>query len=543
MPTDQDTSITTTKTLKKKKPSLRGEALQKHQRKNKKRPSQKTIAARRALSELSQKAKLVKQQQLAKAKTETEKLQAAALTINDILISMYQSQTGFKTFRTFNDWKKLGYSVKRDETSFRIWARPKQVTDKVTTEEGKELTSEPWEFWPMCCLFHENQVEKVQERSNPAYTTTECHAKDDLNNGEDTGSKDSVIDPLAVNPQIRNKTQDMGNNESLTRGLFPQNDGTYIAMTYSESKPFRTEKGALVWLAARGIDAMGERIDRPVSEDSNPFVDPHYDSRVDARRERLEERADNKSREADAMHQRARSHTEHIPFGQPILIGHHSERRHRNAIDKAWRDTGKAVELDKYSDTLRSRAAGVGTGGISSSDPEAITKLQDELAERIDAQETMKVVNKIVKKRNLDDDEKVEKIVAANLLSQAQAEQIVQPDFANRIGFADYTLSNNNASIRRINQRIDELTRLRNTQPIDFSNDDFSFSVDDGRVVLEFHDGKPNDAVRKIVKSYSFKWSRYQTAWVRKATANGVGAGKRLCKELQQIDSIYPPNS
>ena len=46
-------------------------------------------------------------------------------------------------------------------------------------------------------------------------------------------------------------TVDLGNNESVSRGVFPQADGTFLAMTYTTSKTFKTEKGALRWLAAR----------------------------------------------------------------------------------------------------------------------------------------------------------------------------------------------------------------------------------------------------------------------------------------------------
>ena len=48
-----------------------------------------------------------------------------------------------------------------------------------------------------------------------------------------------------------NKTVDLGNNETVSRGVFPQADGTFLAMTFTTSKTFKTEKGALRWLAAR----------------------------------------------------------------------------------------------------------------------------------------------------------------------------------------------------------------------------------------------------------------------------------------------------
>lgn len=35
-----------------------------------------------------------------------------------------------------------------------------------------------------------------------------------------------------------------------------------------------------------------------------------------------------------------------LSLGEPVKVGHHSERRHRKAIDDAWRNMGKSVELD-----------------------------------------------------------------------------------------------------------------------------------------------------------------------------------------------------
>jgi hypothetical protein len=48
-----------------------------------------------------------------------------------------------------------------------------------------------------------------------------------------------------------NKTISTGNNETLSRGVFPNNDGTWTAMTYSQSKEFKTQAGAAKWFAKR----------------------------------------------------------------------------------------------------------------------------------------------------------------------------------------------------------------------------------------------------------------------------------------------------
>ena len=44
------------------------------------------------------------------------------------------------------------------------------------------------------------------------------------------------------------KTLNLGNNESASKGVFKNADGTFLALSFSRSKTFKTEKGALNWL-------------------------------------------------------------------------------------------------------------------------------------------------------------------------------------------------------------------------------------------------------------------------------------------------------
>ena len=46
-------------------------------------------------------------------------------------------------------------------------------------------------------------------------------------------------------------TLDLGNNEQLNQGVFKNNDGTFTALTFSQSKTFKTEGGANKWLARK----------------------------------------------------------------------------------------------------------------------------------------------------------------------------------------------------------------------------------------------------------------------------------------------------
>lgn len=63
----------------------------------------------------------------------------------------------------------------------------------------------------------------------------------------------------------------------------------------------------------------------------------HYERKQEARRERLLAAAERAEAQSEAAYKRAdlREEASGIPFGQPILVGHHSERRHRAAIKRA----------------------------------------------------------------------------------------------------------------------------------------------------------------------------------------------------------------
>ena len=44
---------------------------------------------------------------------------------------------------------------------------------------------------------------------------------------------------------------DLGNNETISRGISKNSDGTFTAMTFTKSKTFKTQAGAIKWLSAQ----------------------------------------------------------------------------------------------------------------------------------------------------------------------------------------------------------------------------------------------------------------------------------------------------
>jgi hypothetical protein len=118
-----------------------------------------------------------------------------------------------------------------------------------------------------------------------------------------------------------------------------------------------------------------------------------YEAKQAARKERLEERAERLREQARQTRASADRRADMIPFGQPILVGHHSERRDRNFREKIRKSYEKSFELSKAADRAEQRAEGVGTGGISSDDPEAVVKLRTQLANLESNQRTMSEIN------------------------------------------------------------------------------------------------------------------------------------------------------
>ncbi|KLB51195.1 conjugal transfer protein TraC, partial [Xanthomonas euvesicatoria] len=115
-----------------------------------------------------------------------------------------------------------------------------------------------------------------------------------------------------------------------------------------------------------------------------------YEAKLEARRERLLTRAQEANKNADSLHKKARSMAGAIPFGQPILVGHHSESRDRNYRERIHKTFGKAFAEMDNAQHYASKAAAVGTGGVSSDDPDAVAKLRKELQAMEASQERMK---------------------------------------------------------------------------------------------------------------------------------------------------------
>ena len=264
-----------------------------------------------------------------------------------------------------------------------------------------------------------------------------------------------------------------------------------------------------------------------------------YEQKQQARREFYEAQAGKAQQDSAAAYSDAQAATAGIVMGQPILVGHHSEKRHRAAIERSDRAMRKSCEASDKADYYEQKAASVGRGGVSSDDPEAVAKLRKQLDGARAAQETMKKVNAVIRKHKGDESAQVAGILAAGSFTEEQARELLSPDFSGRLGFPAYAMSNNNANIRRIEKRIEQLEAVRSRDTVAVEGGAYVYreDIEENRVMFEF-DGKPAEEVRAILKRNAFKWSPSRGAWVRQLTQAGIRAGQNVRAALDALATL-----
>ena len=184
------------------------------------------------------------------------------------------------------------------------------------------------------------------------------------------------------------------------------------------------------------------------------------------------------------------------------------------------------LEEWNYIQGLLDKIRSVGTGGISSDDPQAVEKLEAKLATLEKHQEMMKAANAAIRMK---DPAKGDAKLAELGYTPEDIAKLRAPDFCGRIGYPAYELQNNNAKSRRIRGRIAELKKRTENTPE-------GWEFDGGRVVVNtaenrlqiIFDGKPDADIRTELKGEGFRWAPSQGAWQRQLTDNAMRAARRL---------------
>ena len=105
--------------------------------------------------------KLIELSNVAKQMRQKERLD---MTINEILLKLIYNTNGATEFNTFAQWKELGYTILKGSKAFVIWGQPRtgnENKEETDTKRG-EGEDDEYSFFPVCYLFSDKQVRKVE---------------------------------------------------------------------------------------------------------------------------------------------------------------------------------------------------------------------------------------------------------------------------------------------------------------------------------------------------------------------------------------------
>lgn len=226
-----------------------------------------------------------------------------------------------------------------------------------------------------------------------------------------------------------------------------------------------------------------------------------FADRREAKQDRREARIDRLRASSDAGINRSR---EMLPWGgQPILVGHHSEKRHRRDQERSHDLMRKSIDEGREADRLEGISAST---GISSDDPDAIMLLREKLAGLEAQRARIKAFNKAARKARAEPRE-------------------------------PWVLSNLGGNISRVKQRIADLERAAKApvrDDVEIGQARVHWDRETNRVQVFAPD--PGPAGRKarsaIMRPAGFVWARSNGCWQRQASATAWALALDVCKKF-----------
>jgi hypothetical protein len=218
-----------------------------------------------------------------------------------------------------------------------------------------------------------------------------------------------------------------------------------------------------------------------------------------------------------------------IPFGQPILVGHHSEKHHRRDIERMDNALRGAVEEREKAESYLERAeAAESNQTISSDDPQAADKIKTKIAGLEANQELMKSINKTFKQTGRLPEDLTEKVRQAALRNMSVwAGVYKQP-------FPSYELTNNNGNISRLRKRLLELETHKDdvTTEKEVNGIKIVDNVFENRLQI-FFPYIPAVEIRSKLKGAGFHWSPSYGCWQRQRSNAASYHAEEIVKEVR----------
>lgn len=266
----------------------------------------------------------------------------------------------------------------------------------------------------------------------------------------------------------------------------------------------------------------------------------NYEDKQEERREYMRAKATRLDSEAGSRMNRATT-LAGVMNGQPILIGHHSEKRHRRDIDRVDRDFQKASEASNEATELRRKADAVGTGGISSDDENAVGKLITRIEKKERDRDRMKAINTLYRKQDADG------LTSHGLTLERLNAKLADAYSWEKQPFPKWEVSNLGATIRADKKRLVVL-EAQNARADECSSVELAAGVSDGvafkitedrdqnRVIVDL-ESKPSRRALDLLRSHGFRYSPSRVAHVRKISNSAIWAADTLARKLKEVQS------
>jgi hypothetical protein len=294
-------------------------------------------------------------------------------------------------------------------------------------------------------------------------------------------------------------------------------------LRYAEKHPEETFK-AVEPRAEEQVQAARVELDHATRAAGRGETPGSYEAKRAARIERMRAKAARLEAAAAGAHAQARAVGDRIPMGQPILIGHHSQRRHERDLERMDASFRKSMKLAEEAKTLERRAVSAERNRtVFSDDPAAVQKLREKLARLNEGRERMRAANAVIRAGG----DVVSALVRLGFRDD-QARKLLERDFAGRVGFPDYALRNAASEAARVERRIGELVqRAEAPAPADVVVGEARISEAENRVRIAFP-SVPPEPLRRALKGAGFRWAPSVGAWQRHASPGAWYAAKQI---------------
>jgi hypothetical protein len=255
-----------------------------------------------------------------------------------------------------------------------------------------------------------------------------------------------------------------------------------------------------------------------LAEKCKKSVDPMYHEQINALLDRYAKRLAENLNNANVIDARVPS----VMIAGPANFPVRAKEKQNAARDR---------NMEEYNEIrgLLEKMKSVGHGGIQSDDPNAIEKLREKICNAEVMQEHMKIVNAYYRKHKT-----LEGCDALNVKEIREITASMARDWrTDPSPFASYELTNNNANIRRMRERLEQLEKAKSTETKEHDINGIRVveNTEAMRIQL-FFPGKPDDATRTLLKSNGFLWAPSVGAWQRQLTSNGRYACKMVLKQI-----------